>query len=564
MFRNPIERQPYAVPGSWMSFFLYHGGNGMHPGRNGLYLRSNLMPDSGGGGDAIFKLILLDIQGNELPFSVECTPGMLTLQGQTGRTEILFDRPNRLRFRNVNSRLRLSTERKVTSIQQFLQTGPEVRALFCLTPVNFLLHIYPLSSNGTVKASTADGWIELAGDENALLEGPDGESDRSPMETFDEAASRLEQDFEEFRRSFPAQPGYEETRDQACFLLWSLRTSPRGPVRRPMTLVSRVKMSGCWAWDHCFPALASHDPQWAYDDFMVMLDSVDEQAGIHDLLSPGYTIDIYTKPPIHGWACSQLLLRHPHFFNAPERLQELYQALAHWQNYWTKTRDIFHRGMPCCFHGNDSGWDNSSLFLSPLPLSTPDIQAFLVLQAETLETLASQLHRPDSEREAWLRQRDRLLHTLLEQFSDGRQFYAVNANGEKCDPQGDSLQLFLPLLLEKRLPASLRNALLLGLKSPGRFLTPYGLATESISSDIYTPDGYWRGPIWAPPTLMLVHALRHLDETEFARQLATSFCDLCRHQGFYENFNALTGMGQRDSGMSWTASTFLILQEWMR
>lgn len=563
MLEVPIEKQPYCIPGSWISFFYYNGCNGMHPGRQGLYLRSNIMPDSGGGGDAIFKFILLDRQSNEIPFTVKCTPGKLTLQGENEKTEVIFDRPDRLRFRNYNSSLRLATERKVTSIQQFLQVGNGVRVLFCLSPGNFLLQLYPLSSKAQVSADRDNGWIDLIGDEIVMYEGEYEHSIKNIYEPFEQVVMQHEQEFEKFRCAFPALPGYEKTRDQACFLLWSLRTLPRGLVKRPMTLVSRIKMSGCWAWDHCFPALAAAacDPDWAYNDFMVMLDDADKRSGIHDLLSPIYTIDIFTKPPVHGWFYSLLMRRNPKFFTAPERLNEVYQVLIRWQKYWTETRAVFHSGMPVCFHGNDSGWDNSSVFLSPLPLSTPDIQSFLVLQSETLNDIAKHLQRPVAEQNVWKQQRDEFLANLLSKFSDGTRFYAVAADGKKCCSQGDSLQLFLPLLLTKRLPESLCDFLIKSLKAPERFKTQYGLATENITSSIYTPDGYWRGPIWAPPTLMMVHALLELHEKEFALLLAESFCELCKTHGFYENFNALTGLGQRDSGMSWTASVFLIFQE---
>jgi hypothetical protein len=33
--------------------------------------------------------------------------------------------------------------------------------------------------------------------------------------------------------------------------------------------------------------------------------------------------------------------------------------------------------------------------------------------------------------------------------------------------------------------------------------------------------------------------------------------------GFWENYDALTGIGQRCPGYSWTASVFLLLAEWL-
>ena len=55
-------------------------------------------------------------------------------------------------------------------------------------------------------------------------------------------------------------------------------------------------------------------------------------------------------------------------------------------------------------------------------------------------------------------------------------------------------------------------------------LTPYGLATELPTSPHYLDDGYWRGPIWAPATVLVEDGLRragHLDGHRVAHVLHT-------------------------------------------
>jgi glycogen debranching enzyme len=32
---------------------------------------------------------------------------------------------------------------------------------------------------------------------------------------------------------------------------------------------------------------------------------------------------------------------------------------------------------------------------------------------------------------------------------------------------------------------------------------PAGLATEKTTSPLYQSDGYWRGPVWAPSTVLI-------------------------------------------------------------
>ncbi|NJL94119.1 MAG: hypothetical protein HC915_10535, partial [Anaerolineae bacterium] len=81
----------------------------------------------------------------------------------------------------------------------------------------------------------------------------------------------------------------------------------------------------------------------------------------------------------------------------------------------------------------------------------------------------------------------------------------------------------MPLLLGDRLEKTVQSALISGLE---RFLTEHGLASENPASPFYTPDGYWRGPIWAPSTYLLVEGLRACGADGLAQEVATRFCAL--------------------------------------
>ena len=121
-----------------------------------------------------------------------------------------------------------------------------------------------------------------------------------------------------------------------------------------------------------------------------------------------------------------------------------------------------------------------------------------------------------------------------------------------------SLQLLLPLILGERLPPEVRNNIVEKIKNEG-FLTSHGLATESTNSSKYSPNGYWRGPIWAPSTLIMVDALAAAGEKKLADSVADRFCMLCKNQGMAENFDAVSGEGLRDRAYTWTSSVFMIL-----
>jgi putative isomerase len=75
----------------------------------------------------------------------------------------------------------------------------------------------------------------------------------------------------------------------------------------------------------------------------------------------------------------------------------------------------------------------------------------------------------------------------------------------------------------------------------------------------YEADGYWRGPIWAPSTHLLVDGLLACGERSLALEISRRFCDMAQHSGMAENYNALTGESLRDRAYTWTASVFLLL-----
>ena len=78
----------------------------------------------------------------------------------------------------------------------------------------------------------------------------------------------------------------------------------------------------------------------------------------------------------------------------------------------------------------------------------------------------------------------------------GERFVAKKSGSHESDAQPTSLLSLMPLVLGELLPKDIRDKLALVLERD--FLTDNGLATEMPQSPKYRPDGYWRGPIWAP------------------------------------------------------------------
>jgi glycogen debranching enzyme len=297
-------------------------------------------------------------------------------------------------------------------------------------------------------------------------------------------------------------------------------------------------------------------PELAWDQIMLMFDRQDESGilpdSVNDTRRPRFN---YTKPPIYGWAFGRMMGASDHF--GDDRLAEIYRPLSRQTEFWFAYRDPDEEGLPCYNHGNDSGWDNSTVFGEGCPVRAPDLAAYLVIQMEFLAEVASRLGRP-REPAAWKRRSGELLRKMTERLWTGERFVTRRAFSGEVAP-GDSLIDFVPILLGDRLDADCRAKLVAALSEPGRFVTEHGLATESPRSPLYEPDGYWRGPIWAPSTMIVVDGLARSGERGLAREIALRFCRMCARSGFAENFDALTGEGLRDRAYTWTSSVFLML-----
>ena len=59
--------------------------------------------------------------------------------------------------------------------------------------------------------------------------------------------------------------------------------------------------------------------------------------------------------------------------------------------------------------------------------------------------------------------------------------------------------------------------------------------------------------------MLVEDGLRRAGHVGLADDISRRFRALCERAGFAENFDALTGAGQRDRAYTWTASAYLLL-----
>lgn len=366
-------------------------------------------------------------------------------------------------------------------------------------------------------------------------------------------------EFQAWLTALPAvSPQYAQTRELAAYVTWSALVAPQGYLQRPAMLMSKNWMHSVWSWDHCFNAmmLLNSHPALAWDQFMLPFDAQEEGGALPDCLNDKQMVWNFCKPPIHGWALAWMM-RHSAAIDT-EKLLEIYEPLVRWTQWWQASRSAMEgslKALPYYLHGNDSGWDNCTLFDTGMPMHTPELAALLVIQLQTLADIATHLQRvEDSAR--WQQQSDVMLSDLLKAFWRADHFVARSmADGR--ERSSATLLLCMPLVLGKKLPADIARQLISTLQQ--QFLTEHGLATQAPGSPEYESDSYWRGPVWAPVVLMLVVSLQELGENELAKVISQRFCTTVARSGMAENFDALSGVGLRDPAHTWTASVFLLL-----
>ena len=341
----------------------------------------------------------------------------------------------------------------------------------------------------------------------------------------------------------------------AAYVLWSATVRPAGFLARPAVLMSKHWMDKVWSWDHCFNALALGQglPELAWDQFQLPFDHQDSAGALPDSVTHAEVLYNYVKPPIHGWALRRLRTLMPQ--PTREQLAETYRRLERWTQFWLTARRAPGRLLPHYHHGNDSGWDNATTFDPARVVESADLSAFLVLQLRELSRLAAELGDATAAAQ-WTKSAQELQTALIEQLWDGERFRAHPPQGDDPGWSSTSLLDLMPIVLGSHLPPEVATTLAQRIET---HLTAFGLATEHPESPHYQEDGYWRGPIWAPSTVLIEDGLRRAGYTRLADEISARFRRLCETSGFAENFGAQTGTALRDRAYTWTASAYLIL-----
>jgi putative isomerase len=527
--------------------------------------RAVYIRDVHGGDDAPSKLFQLDIvkDGVEMEFEVRASEVSLSfyLKDQSEPVaEIIIPEEDELHFEVQNVELRLrATKGKYDSLME-LEDGM------------YEYHIYPkelklmiMNLNGEM---VADAPWNIIGNDYIDMRLKNGhfviESYRTVYQKkeylpFRGGKDQVEVLYKEWFNSM--RKGYEQAEylpslERASYITWSSVVHPDGALKDYAMYMSKLWMYNIWSWDNCFNALNLGEkyPELSFAQLKIFMDTQDISGAYPDFVNDKFISYNCIKPPIFAYIYEQLMEKND-YFKDEQRLRMVYESTKKVMTYYEEYR-TFEGRLPHYKHGNDSGWDNASLFHVGMPVEAPDLASFLIRSFDILSSFAERLGEKE-EAEQFKNQADTLFNLLLERLYDADGFFGrVGKNGEKIEIRS-SLILRLPIIIGYRLDKDIMDCLVSDLE--GSFETKFGLATEGLKSNYYRENGYWLGPIWAPVTYLFIHALKNNGYEEVGNRLRDKFLDLTLTGGMAENFDPLTGKGLVDTSFTWTSSVFLLL-----
>ncbi|MCE5342845.1 MAG: hypothetical protein LLF96_04545 [Eubacteriales bacterium] len=384
---------------------------------------------------------------------------------------------------------------------------------------------------------------------------------RDEYPTYTQALASMQGDWQCFITAMPAfREPFEKQRSACEYTLWSYLVSPTGRLHYPEIQMFAGVMASQWQLCQNAVALQEHI-DLAVDLLLSPLDRACETGQLADMFDDISCESLMVKPPVHGWAIKQIMKHHDLLEETSrDKVEWLYRGAGAWGDWFMNHRDDDGDGLPSLFHSDETGLDDSSMFVHHNVLTTPDTAAYLVILFEAVGDLGKLLGKPEGEVSAWYRKSTALLKRLIERLWDGKRFAAmVPETGEKVN--SGSIVHYVPAILGDRLPREIIDRMADDLSDPERYLSPWGLAAEDKTSDAFCVEAMsiGRGRVVPPQMLYICTGLWETHRRDTARLITENYCNGLRNSNFTFLINPLNGEGTGYFGGSWPRCAYTIL-----
>jgi putative isomerase len=360
----------------------------------------------------------------------------------------------------------------------------------------------------------------------------------------------------------------EEYRSQYYYAWWIMRAgliSSRFYTTREAMTPSMLKYVGIWQWDNFFHALAYRhiEPRLAQDQLRILLDHQREDGMIPDAIHDEGTVthlsfpveaDV-TKPPLIAWAAWKLYEHN----NDREFLDEIYEPLVRWNNWWFEKNDPNGNGLCEYRHPFSSGLDDSPLWDEGMPVEAPDLNTYLCFQQEALSKIARVLGEHE-DADLWEHRADSMARRLVRiAWDEEAGLFWATRNGMRVNVR-TPFNLFP--LVTGRMPPTITKRLVAHLTNEHEFWPRYPVPTVALDDPKFNPLQMWRGPTWINVNYLLIEGLFRSGYPEVARELRRRTLELIASQpDIYEYYHPYTGEKPPSAAsvFGWSAAIYIEL-----
>ncbi len=375
--------------------------------------------------------------------------------------------------------------------------------------------------------------------------------------------------------------------------------SPRGDLLHAGVVPSHAAgyFVGFWGWDswkHAV-ALSRFAPELAKDQVRAMFDYQDEDGMVIDCIYSDKRENNArdSKPPLAAWAVSEIYKTT----GDSAFVKEMYPKMLKYFKWWYRFRD--HNGNGVCEFGScdgtleaaawESGMDNAVRFDDAVMVyngkknkagrpaddgkggwsmnrESVDLNAFLAYEHRLLGELAGVAGAEISAgngRDAPVVGKPYPVDVADYFFSRDHGFFfdrkfdsifVVQEGTEACIP------LWAGIATQKQ-----ADEVFLIFGNPNKFATYIPFPTIAADNPKFTPDGYWRGPIWLDQVYFGINGLRKYgyikEADDFTRNVFDRLYGLKEGAPVHENYNTHNGSLLKAPHFSWSSAHLLMLYE---
>ncbi len=242
-----------------------------------------------------------------------------------------------------------------------------------------------------------------------------------------------------------------------------------------------------------------------------------------------------TKPPLTAWAAWKLF----EIDQDSSFLAEVYPPIVRSHRWWFERSRPPGFDLPIYLHPYSSGIDDSPLWDLGMPVETPDLPAYLALQADHLALMAAALG-DDVAASSWRSEAARTTDALVARHWDPASGSFLSLH-DGVPLRSDTAIGLLPLVTG-RLPHDISTRLVETLLDRERFWTTYPVPSVALRDPDFDPTRMWRGPTWLFVDYLIVDGLRRSGFSEASRTLAERAMRMVEQgTGMPEFYHPLTG-----------------------